>query len=153
MTPKPIIILVPDEWHTPLHYARLTGLLNTYDYITIVPQLPTNGDEEPNVSLGDDVECVTSVLDNWVARQGREVLLVMHGYGGVVGGAAARSFLKTTMAHEGKEGGVVGIFYISAWVLPKGMSRAGFAKGAKEYERHWVQSEVITVSFLFWKLC
>lgn len=48
----------------------------------------------------------------------------MHSYGGVPGSSAARGLGKVQRVGEGKTGGVVGLIYISGFVLPGGASVA-----------------------------
>lgn len=114
-----------------------------------MPELPSNVAEGLGVSLADDKQCVVAVLENWVVRQRREVLVVMHGYGGIPGTMAVRPFLKAKSVGGGTMGGVVGLLYLAAWALPKGVSRADFMEANPEWERKWVQTEVIPNHFAF----
>ena len=48
------------------------------------------------------------------------MIMVLHSYGGIPGSSAARSFVKKERAERGKEGGVIGVVYRSAWALLAG---------------------------------
>jgi hypothetical protein len=45
-------------------------------------------------------------------EEGKDVIVFVHSYGGVVGGAAAAGLSKSARSVEGKPGGVVGLLYL-----------------------------------------
>jgi pimeloyl-ACP methyl ester carboxylesterase len=92
--------------------------LSSHKYPSIALDLPTGS--APDKDLYDDTRYITSHLDEFVSQQGNEVIMVLHSYGGIPGSSAARSFVKKERAERGKEGGVIGVVYISAWALPAG---------------------------------
>ena len=59
-----------------------------------------------------------------IKDEGKDVVIIMHTYGGVLGGAAAKRLSKFTRTHEGRRGDVVGLVHISGFVLPVGASVA-----------------------------
>lgn len=72
----------------------------------------------------EDAECIRNELERLV-EDGTEVIVVLHSYGGVVGTEAVHESLgKKQRAAEGKKGGVIGLLYMCAFVLPEGVSIA-----------------------------
>ena len=53
----------------------------------------------------------------------KDVLAVAHSYAGIPVGGAASSLSKGTRLKEGKKRGVIGIAYITAFVVSEGISR------------------------------
>ncbi|RFU24005.1 hypothetical protein B7463_g12330, partial [Scytalidium lignicola] len=61
-----------------------------------------------------------------LVAQGKEVVLVMHSYGGIPGTESAKGLLKKDRAAEQKAGGIVSLVYIASFLLPQGESLASF---------------------------
>ncbi|KAH8763615.1 Alpha/Beta hydrolase protein [Diaporthe sp. PMI_573] len=97
---KPVIVLVPGAWTPPTAYHKLTDILKSppYNYTVVRSAL------EPLVTAG------------------REVVLVMHSYGGVVGSSASKDLTKKDRQAVGLPGGISHLFYISAYLLAKDQS-------------------------------
>ena len=73
-----------------------------------------------------DVEVIRREISK-LADKGKNVLLVGHGYGGWLATESASPELQqSTRLMEGKVGVVIGIFYISGYILPKGLSIESF---------------------------
>ena len=68
----------------------------------------------------------------------------MHSYGGVPGSSAARGLGKVQRVGEGKKGGVVGLIYVSGFVLPGG---ASVADGQGGQLPAWVKQNEVRSSF------
>lgn len=50
----------------------------------------------------------------------REVVILAHSYGGVVGGAAAKGLDKPTRTAQGQPGGVIGLVYVAGNITLEG---------------------------------
>lgn len=88
MTSKTAFILVPGAWHTASTWDKVTRLLEEKGHAAIAVTLPsTSGD--PAATFGDDVTHVRDLILSEV-RRGRNVVVVVHSYGGVVGESAIR---------------------------------------------------------------
>lgn len=61
--------------------------------------------------------------------EGKDVVLFMHSYGGMPGAAAATGLAKSQRAQEGKAGGVIGLLFLGAFLVPEGLSYAGLQGG------------------------
>ena len=120
---KPTIVLVPGAWHKPSHYQPLLDWLESHGYPTASKQLPSVGATEPE---NKDVACDTAFVRDEVLvpqlEQGKDVVLLMHSYGGCPGGAAATGLSKTERLANGQKGGVIGLVYMCAFVAGEGDS-------------------------------
>lgn len=69
-------------------------------------------------------DTTTSLADN-----GKEIVALMHSYGGVVGTEALYDTSISSRAKIGLKGGVKRLVYMSAFVPQKGQSLAGICRG------------------------
>ena len=139
---KPTIVLVPGAWHPPDLYAPMTDLLvaEGYEYIGIslvsVSADPALENWDPDVELIHKI--VLGVLD-----QGKDVVLAVHSYGGLVGSEAMKGLGKKQRESEGKKGGVVHLVYICAFFLELGMH----LQAVKNNQPHpWMKVDVSGLS-------
>jgi hypothetical protein len=63
-----------------------------------------------------------ALLSSKAADAGKDVILVMHSYGGVPGSAAAKDLSKEERAKESKPGGIVRLVYLAAFPIEEGVS-------------------------------
>lgn len=122
MSTRPTLVLIPGAWHVAEHYDLLTPLLEKEGYTCHALTLPSVGANPALTSLDPDVQTirkhVIALLD-----EGKDVVVVMHSYGGIPGGSAMRGLSKTDRQKAGeKGGGVVGLVYICSWMIDEGMS-------------------------------
>ncbi|KAL8776351.1 MAG: hypothetical protein Q9194_003203 [Teloschistes cf. exilis] len=130
MAESPTIVLVQDSFQVPAVYERLVHSLHNLGYMTIQPRLPscsdTGGPEYPKTTLIDDALAVRKELVRQVEYQHQTVVVVMHSYGGLVGGEAIPEDLSYTKRQSfGLPGGVIHLFYFCAYVLDQGESLLG----------------------------
>lgn len=142
MTSKPAIILVPGAWHSPEHFAPTTELLEQAGYSVHGVRLPSVRDEPPfPTSHHPDREAVCAAILSALDDEGKDVLLVMHSYGGIPGSDACDGLSKGDRAKEGKATGVVGLVYIASFALQEGqnllMARGSADGGARPKWQHF----------------
>ena len=117
---KPAIVLVSGAWCVPAHYETLTGALEKAGYTVHVPAKPTcSGARPPTASFADDVGHIRNVVAALV-EAGESVIMAMHSYGGAVGTEALRDLTAPSRRARGLAGGVVGLLYLCAYLLPAG---------------------------------
>lgn len=118
MTPKhPTVVLVPGAWTAPGAYQKLVNNLEAKAFTVHAPALPTNnGHRPPDSSFDDDVQAVRRVVQGLV-DDGKEVLLFMHSYGGVVGTTAVRGLTQKDREEQGLAGGVAHLLYAAGFML------------------------------------
>lgn len=123
---KPTILLIPGAWFQPSTYDSFISHLQQLSFPTAYAPYPSLNPSHPaTADAAHDTETVLQEsLLPLIEDEGKEVVIVMHSYGGVPGSSAARGLGKVQRVGEGKTGGVVGLIYISGFVLPGGASVA-----------------------------
>lgn len=138
------IVLCHGSYHTPAPYAPLLDAFKSRGIEAYCPQLPTadlakldvgdvnNPDFDREPPKGgypqgeEDAQVVLEVLKPLV-EQGKNVLLLAHSAGGWVATEVARPELQAkSRAETGLSGGIIGIFYMGAFVIPVGESITTF---------------------------
>ncbi|KAJ5622747.1 hypothetical protein N7490_011352 [Penicillium lividum] len=133
---KSAIVICHGSYHSPAPYQPFVEALESQGYETYCPQRPTAdlsrhnvGDvNNPDFDLGpgpegipsdyEDVAVIHKVLERLI-QQGKRVLLVAHSSGGwVATQAAVPELQRKTRQLNGQDGGIIGIFYYSAFVVP-----------------------------------
>lgn len=130
MSVNPAFILVPGAWHSADTWRKVVSGLQAQQHNAIPITLPsTTGD--PSAGLGEDVQAVRSAILT-ETTQGRDVVVVVHSYGGLVGESAIKGL--TTRHDEDdssstgqKKGLVVGLALIATGFAMTGVS---FIEGA-----------------------
>ncbi|KPM38494.1 hypothetical protein AK830_g8054 [Neonectria ditissima] len=129
---KPTIVLVPGAWHTPEHYDLLLQRLRDAGYPTSSNQLTSVGSADPkNQTVATDTKFIREDLLLPELDQGKDVVLVMHSYGGCPGAAAAKGLSKTERVAAGQKGGILGLVFISAFLANEGDSLQSKLPGQK----------------------
>jgi hypothetical protein len=123
MATNPVIVLVPGAWHSPIHYGALIKELNSQGYMVTTDKLPSVGSSTPkDQSVANDSKFIKSKLLTPLLDAGRDILLLMHSYGGCPGADAAKGLSKSERAAAGKTGGIVGLIFMCAFVANEGDS-------------------------------
>lgn len=123
---KPTIVLVPGAWLPSRAYAEWTARLEKDGYPMLVTQYPSFDSSDPErTDVARDEAAIRTVLERLVRDEGRDLVLFMHSYGGMPGSAAARGLGVTDVRTEGRGGGILGLVYVTAFIVPEGNSCAG----------------------------
>lgn len=126
---KPVCVIVPGAWHPESAYTDLVNHLNNNGYPVVTARLPSFNTNDPSASTcAADSEAVTKVLLSLI-EEGKDIFVLNHSYGGIPGGAAAHGLSKVALQSQGKRGGVVGLVYMSAFVVPEGLSLVEYLGG------------------------
>ncbi|KAK3356670.1 hypothetical protein B0T25DRAFT_589210 [Lasiosphaeria hispida] len=99
---KPTVVIVPGSWQKPIVWDGFRAVLLA--------------------GLADDVAALRHVLEPLIEHQGQDVVLLCHSSGGVVGSNAVEGLDAPTRRADGKTGGAVRVAFLSAFMLPRGMS-------------------------------
>lgn len=121
-TEKPTIVFVHGAWHNSSCWNSVRKTLEGYSYPTVAVDLPSVGRKPPVTSHLEDTAIVRNELERLILVEGREVILVMHSYGGIAGGGAVSGLEK---AARQDKGGVTQCIFIAAFLVPKGSSLLG----------------------------
>lgn len=125
MSQKTSFVLVPGAWHRAETWDKVTSIIEAKGYTCISVTLPsTTGD--PAAGLGDDVETVQKAIRSQTT-QGRDVVLVVHSYGGLIGSSSIKGFARTH--HDSS----VSSSTSSGHVIGMAMMATGFAITGKTF--------------------
>lgn len=138
MAPKAAIVIVHGSYHTPAPYHGLRKALESHGQLpcSVLKNLiadPDNPDFDTDPSSNPshpphsaDSEVIKSLLKTLVSEESKKVLLVAHSSGGwSANESAIPEFQAEKRKEQGKEGGVLGIFYISAFLIEVAESLSG----------------------------
>lgn len=85
----------------------------------MVPSLPSCDTHAPQTSsCSADAEAVRKQILNLIDAEGKDVVVLCHSYGGIPAGGAASGLSKRARVKDGKKGGVIGLVYMSDFVVP-----------------------------------
>ncbi|KAL4993613.1 alpha/beta-hydrolase [Aspergillus recurvatus] len=132
---SPTIVLVPGGWHYPAHYGKFTSALRDLGHEVFVPTLLSmNGARPPNSTVFTDADHIHSFVES-LADTGREVIVLMHSYGGQVGTNGLDQLDVQSRRAKNLRGGVVRLIYVCAQALQLGESMYGLvaAAGREQY--------------------
>lgn len=140
-TAKVAVIICTGSYHTPAPYEPFRQSLERRGFEAYCPQRPTCdlsqlnvGDvNHPDFDLGppaegyptdsDDVQVINQLLDKLVVQEGKEVIMLGHSSGSLIASqAAAPEVQYKSRQAMGQSGGVIGIFFENAFVIPVGES-------------------------------
>lgn len=133
-TLRPTIILVHGGWQGPSTFSLLVPRLEKAGYSVFAPTLPSANTKPALPSFDEDVKIVHNVIQS-VIDTGKEVVVVMHSYGAVVGcealrGVKVKDLVKPLQNNDDLEtGGVLKMVFLSGLVLPVGGSTWKAEKG------------------------
>jgi pimeloyl-ACP methyl ester carboxylesterase len=138
---KPTIVFAPGAWHTADCFDAVRNALHARDWPTEAVDYPSVGAEPPSKGVADDVAVVRATLER-LAEAGKKIVLIMHSYGGLVGANAVEGLGFKQRSQQGREGGVIILVYLSAFVIPLGKSALDLLGG--NY-LPWMRVEVSSV--------
>ncbi|TVY68864.1 hypothetical protein LSUE1_G006831 [Lachnellula suecica] len=124
---KSTILIIQGSFQTSLVYSALQDGLKARGYPVVHPTLPscnnTSTLDFPNITLIDDALVVRLKLIKLIEYEQRDVFVVLHSYGGLVGSEAIP--VELTHSHRsshGLLGGVTHLFFFAAFLIPAGQS-------------------------------
>jgi pimeloyl-ACP methyl ester carboxylesterase len=133
-TQKPTIAIVPGSLSTPPFYDTFVSQLSAHNYNVQVVSLPSVGGKTAT-TMTDDANAIQAVT-NKIADEGKDVVLLMHSYGGIPGTESAHGLAKKDREVAGKKGGVVVLLYVAALLVQPSMSLGstlGAGSGVPDY--------------------
>lgn len=126
MSPTPAIIFIPGAWHKPSCYDKVISILQSsgQDIKCIPVTLPSTLDN-PLATFKDDIDAARTAITTETTN-GRDVIVVSHSYGGMVGNSAIKDLTppKTTSSasSSSKHGYVKALVLIASGFTITGLS-------------------------------
>lgn len=122
---KPAIVLVHGAWHVPEHYTDFIQQLHQVGFEVFCPRLPTCDETKRLTSdMFSDAQVVRSQVVSLIDKS-REVVMLLHSYGGAVGTEAVKGLSASECAAKGLRGGVTRLIYMCGFILQVGESVGG----------------------------
>lgn len=122
MTSKPTLVFVPGAWHTAETWTQTIAELKPKGFECIAVTLPST--VSVSAGFGDDVKAVQDAV-RAESDKGRDVVLVVHSYGGHVGNSAIRGFAQK--AHDDTVKSQVQDGSSSGYIIGMAMIATGFS--------------------------
>ena len=125
MPDLPTLLFVPGAWHKPSCYDKITTILQEKHGLRCISiTLPsTKGD--PSATFKDDLDTAREAISTETS-QGRDVVVIAHSYGGVVGNSAIKGFARPRGAASSTStpstGHVIGLILIASGYSLTGLS-------------------------------
>ncbi|KZF23477.1 alpha/beta-hydrolase [Xylona heveae TC161] len=117
---KPTLVFIPGAWHTPEYYSNVISQLKASGFPAVALQLPSVGGNDA-VTMTDDASFIQQTTTTLV-EEGKDVVLIMHSYGGIPGTESVKGLSKKERNSHGKKGGISSLVYLSAFMIPTGKS-------------------------------
>lgn len=117
---KPTFVCVPGAWSSPEYYSQVREIIAGYGYPTIGLPLPSVGATPAHMNFDGDVKAIRDCLTKLVEEEEKEVVLVLHSYGGMPGTEAPVDLGKKEREGKGLKGGVLRLVFIMALVGAEG---------------------------------
>lgn len=130
LSSNPTVVLIPGAWHTPEAYEELTPFLDVAGFPHVSVSLPSVGVSPGVEDFGPDVAAVRSAV-SLLADQCKDVVILMHSYGGLPGTEALKGLGKREREATGKKGGVTRLIYVAAIAPQLGESAGAVLKRLK----------------------
>lgn len=125
-TSKPVIVFVPGAFSRPSDFDLVSSPLREAGYRVHIVHNPSSPDilVDPTPSMFDDADNIHQLVET-LADEGKDIVMVMHSYGGLPGTQACEGLGKAERLRASKRGGVVRLLYVGAAIAPVGESMAG----------------------------
>ncbi|KAF3388824.1 hypothetical protein F1880_004443 [Penicillium rolfsii] len=119
MSSRPRLVLIPGSWHRPSCYDPIIKRLEpTLRCVTV--SLPSTS-FNPEATFKDDLDAARDVISAEM-NNGRDVVVIAHSYGGMVGNSAIKGFTKPKNADDNRSGYVIGLILIASGHTLTGLS-------------------------------
>ncbi|KAI4093984.1 MAG: hypothetical protein L6R37_007321 [Teloschistes peruensis] len=116
----PAIVLVHGAWHVPQHYQTFVERLERTGFEVHYPLLPTCDESKRlDANMYQDADLVRTIVLS-LADKTREVVMLLHSYGGAPGSEALKDLSKKERENNGLPGGVIHIIYMCGFMLQVG---------------------------------
>ena len=127
---KPTVVIVPGGWHSSNAYESLASCFQKAGYPTAITKVPSLNPQDPSVcDCLSDAASVREQLLPLLEDDGKDIIILCHSYGGIPAGGAAYGLSTSARKHQGKSGGVLGLIYLTAFVVPEDESLVNYLGG------------------------
>ncbi|KAM0234892.1 hypothetical protein ACHAPO_006256 [Fusarium lateritium] len=123
---KPAVVIVPGNFSLPRFWSAIQQSVQDKGYSAEVVGLKSSREDtiNPAPGLADDVEEASLVLKKHI-DMGKDVVLLMHSYGGMVGSEATRGLSRLEREKAGLKGGITRLIFLASIFAPPGKNTRG----------------------------
>ncbi|KAF2162294.1 hypothetical protein M409DRAFT_27298 [Zasmidium cellare ATCC 36951] len=123
-TNRPAVVFAHGAWHQGLHWSSVASKLEAAGYEVSTPTMPSVSGTALEDALHADSAALKTALET-LTHQNKDVVLVMHSYGGKYGSEAVAEFhLDPANTQQPGQGRILHLLYVSAIIIPQGKSNA-----------------------------
>src|SRR5688572_18616211 len=94
MATLPTLLFIPGAWHKPTCYHKIIDILQQRHHIKCVTVTLPSTKGDPEATFKDDLDAARAVLTNETSA-GRDVVVIAHSYGGMVGSSVIKDFTRS----------------------------------------------------------
>ncbi|KAF7165187.1 hypothetical protein CNMCM5623_009453 [Aspergillus felis] len=121
MPDLPTLVFVPGSWHRPTCYDKVTKILHEQHGLNCVSITLPSTTGNPAATFKDDIDAAREAISS-ETTQGRNVVVLAHSYGGMVGNSAIKGFTRPQDASTPTTGYVIGLVLIATGFTLTGLS-------------------------------
>ncbi|OIW23398.1 alpha/beta-hydrolase [Coniochaeta ligniaria NRRL 30616] len=99
MSNLPTLVFVPGSWHQPTCYSKITKILQEKHKLKCVAITLPSTTGNPAATFKDDIDAAREAISRETA-DGRDVVVIAHSYGGMVGNSAIKDYTRPRDAVE-----------------------------------------------------
>ncbi|KAF2870149.1 Alpha/beta hydrolase fold-1 [Massariosphaeria phaeospora] len=143
---KPTFVFVPGAWNSPDYYDGIISSLSQEGYPSEKISLPSVGCNPVTFDFKEDVNRIADVVKRLVDEK-KDVVLVMHSYGGQPGSEAVKGLVKKERRENGLQGGVIRLVFIMAFMVPEGFqaTQRGSTEGMRDFMKVDFENGIVNV--------
>lgn len=119
MSIRPTLVFIHGSWHRPICYDPIIKLLEP-KFRCVTVALPSTA-YNPEATFKDDLDATRDVISAEI-RNGCNVVIIAHSYGGMVGNSSIKGFTKPKEADNSQTGYVTGLILIASGHTFTGLS-------------------------------
>ena len=118
------LLFIHGAWHSRDCWSSVILALEKHGYRCLAPQVEFCGSETPVGSLAGSLSQIQSIITD-ETRNGRNVVLINHSFGGAVGCSAVKGFTEKdpSQLNDDNSGRVIGIIQLCAFMPPSKTSQ------------------------------
>jgi pimeloyl-ACP methyl ester carboxylesterase len=91
MSNLPTLVFIPGAWHKPACYDKVVKLLHEKHKLKCISITLPSTTDDPAATFKDDLDAASNAISGETSH-GRDVVVVAHSYGGMVGNSAIKGF-------------------------------------------------------------
>ncbi|KAL2825493.1 alpha/beta-hydrolase [Aspergillus cavernicola] len=126
--PPPTLLFIPGSWHKPSCFHKVTAILQESHNLKCISITLPSTTGNPAATFKDDLDVARAAITTETA-QGRDVVVIAHSYGGMIGNSAIKGFTQQQQQFLNMEsesvpvsGTVIGLILIASGFTLTGLA-------------------------------